>query len=149
MSSIVATPRGDRWSRRFTYLDAFPKVERNITNASGSGGVVSILVTVLLVYLVVSELLNWISLKQEFEYLVDQTPTSSSSVGLLINVDLTVAMPCNSRSYPFASPLWESKEWAWLKQRASQHIALRVDVMDVSQTSVHIEQFKMLDVSIP
>ncbi|TPX33691.1 hypothetical protein SmJEL517_g03468 [Synchytrium microbalum] len=117
MSATASTPRGDRWSRRLSYLDAFPKIEKNITNASGSGGVVSIIVTIFLAYLILSELITWMTLKQEYEYLVDQTP-SSGGAGLLINVDLTVAMPCN---------------------------ALRADVLDVSQSSIHIEEFKLVD----
>ncbi|TPX50431.1 hypothetical protein SeLEV6574_g00904 [Synchytrium endobioticum] len=117
--SAAITLRGDRWSRRLSHLDAFPKIEKNITNASGSGGIVSIIVTLFLLYLVISEWINWVELKQDYEYLVDQTPTSSSAVGLLINVDLTVAMPCNT---------------------------LRVDVMDVSQITIHVEDLKMIDV---
>ncbi|RKO89187.1 endoplasmic reticulum vesicle transporter-domain-containing protein, partial [Blyttiomyces helicus] len=78
-----------RWATR---LDAFPKIERNIQNATGSGGLLTILVSALLAYLAFSEFAAYRHTQQTYEFLVDQT--RSKDHALQINVDLTVSMNC-------------------------------------------------------
>ncbi|KAJ3042535.1 hypothetical protein HDV00_007069 [Rhizophlyctis rosea] len=82
----------DRWAKRLTSLDAFPKVERNIQHATGSGGILTLVVAFLLSYLVFSEYMMYRAIDQKYEFLVDQT--RSQDHALLINVDVTIAMLC-------------------------------------------------------
>ncbi|KAJ3187485.1 hypothetical protein HDU85_006776 [Gaertneriomyces sp. JEL0708] len=82
-----------RLLKHFHHLDAFPKVQRNIQHATGTGGVLTIIVALLLAYLAASEYAQYRTITQDYEFLVDQTP-SHHGHGLQINVDVTIAMPC-------------------------------------------------------
>ncbi|KAI8918195.1 endoplasmic reticulum vesicle transporter-domain-containing protein [Powellomyces hirtus] len=83
----------DRFSKRIVHLDAFPKVQRNIQQATGSGGLLTVFVGLLLAYLAASEFAQYRAVNQEYEFLVDQA--RSMDHGLQINLDLTIAMPCD------------------------------------------------------
>ncbi|KAJ3020500.1 hypothetical protein HKX48_000704 [Thoreauomyces humboldtii] len=82
----------DRFMKRITPLDAFPKVQKNIQHATGSGGVLTVFVGLLLAYLAASEFAQYRTVNQEYEFLVDQT--RSLDHALQINLDVTIAMPC-------------------------------------------------------
>ncbi|TPX69548.1 hypothetical protein SpCBS45565_g02255 [Spizellomyces sp. 'palustris'] len=96
---------------RLSNLDAFPKVQRNIQHATHTGGLVTLLVAGLLAYLAVSEFKAYRDIRQDYEFVVDET--RSAEHALQINMDLTIAMPC---SY------------------------LRADVLDVAGTSLPISK---------
>ncbi|KAJ3050516.1 Endoplasmic reticulum-Golgi intermediate compartment protein 2 [Rhizophlyctis rosea] len=81
-----------RLAKRLTHLDAFPKVERNIQHATGSGGALTLVVAFILSYLVFSEYAMYRAIDQKYEFLVDQT--RSQDHALDINMDLTIAMEC-------------------------------------------------------
>lgn len=72
-------------------LDAFPKIEQAYTQKSGIGGVVTTFTSVLLLFLVISELRNYVVLKQEYEFLVEQKSANT----MQINLDMTIAMECS------------------------------------------------------
>ncbi|KAI8821795.1 endoplasmic reticulum vesicle transporter-domain-containing protein [Fimicolochytrium jonesii] len=85
----------DRFVRRLSHIDAFPKVQRNIQQPTGSGGLATLLVGVLLAYLTLSEFAQYRAVTQDYEFLVDQTRSNGKAdLGLQINLDLTIATPC-------------------------------------------------------
>ncbi|KAJ3393880.1 hypothetical protein HDU84_000843 [Entophlyctis sp. JEL0112] len=90
-------------------LNAFPKVEKNIQQTSVLGGVLTVLVAVLLFFLTIAEFIQYASITQKYEFLVDRTPNSMGA-HININADITVAMACEN---------------------------LRIDVLDVSGQSIH------------
>uniref|UniRef100_A0A1W7RAJ2 Endoplasmic reticulum-Golgi intermediate compartment protein 2 n=1 Tax=Hadrurus spadix TaxID=141984 RepID=A0A1W7RAJ2_9SCOR len=73
-------------------LDAFPKVPESYTQTTASGGTISILSYLLIIVLVISEVRYYAQIQLKFEYLVDNDFDSK----LKINVDITVAMPCET-----------------------------------------------------
>lgn len=73
-------------------LDAFPKIPESYTETTASGGTISILSYVLIVILVISEIRYYSETQFKFEYGVDTDFDSK----LKINVDITVAMPCET-----------------------------------------------------
>ncbi|KAI9103076.1 endoplasmic reticulum vesicle transporter-domain-containing protein [Phlyctochytrium arcticum] len=77
---------------RLASLDAFPKIQRNIQHATLSGGILTLVVAILLAYLATSEFRQYRAIQQDYEFLVDQTRNRDHD--LQINLDLTVAMPC-------------------------------------------------------
>lgn len=76
-------------------LDAFPKIERNIQHATRVGGLLTLLVGLGLSFLIYSELSQYLKVKQDYEFLVDQGGVSK----IQINIDLTVAMECQYLRY--------------------------------------------------
>jgi hypothetical protein len=84
-----------RFLRRFSAIDAFPKVETQLQHTTQSGGVVSVLMMFILAYLAASEFYRWGTINQKFEFLVDQTRSHQHE--LQINIDLTIAMNCECR----------------------------------------------------
>lgn len=78
--------------KRLTRLDAFPKLQRDLTAATTTGGLLSIAVLGLSLVLVITELSAFRSTLQKYEFLVDHTPATDLS--LQINLDATVNMPC-------------------------------------------------------
>lgn len=93
----------DRWRRRITQLDAFPKVETQITNTTNSGGFLTVAVSVLMCILAFAEFHEYWKIQHEYEYLVDPTVASSTSLNgaatqlgkLQINLDITLNMKCD------------------------------------------------------
>ncbi|KAJ3160628.1 hypothetical protein HDU86_000387 [Geranomyces michiganensis] len=78
---------------RLLRFDAFPKVQKNIQHATGSGGLLTLLVGLLLAFLAASEFAQYRTVNQEYEFLVDQT--RSKEFSLQINLDITIAMQCS------------------------------------------------------
>ncbi|ORY42845.1 DUF1692-domain-containing protein [Rhizoclosmatium globosum] len=83
--------------------------------ATGIGGLLTLLVAILLICLTLAEFIQYISVTQKYEFLVDRTP-SSLGAQISINADITVAMACEN---------------------------LRIDVLDVAGASLHatVNQF--------
>ncbi|KAJ3172616.1 hypothetical protein HDU88_005945 [Geranomyces variabilis] len=77
---------------RLLRFDAFPKVQKNIQNATGAGGLLTLFVGLLLAFLAASEFAQYRTVNQEYEFLVDQQ--RSGELSLQINLDITIAMPC-------------------------------------------------------
>ncbi|XP_067144349.1 endoplasmic reticulum-Golgi intermediate compartment protein 2 [Centruroides vittatus] len=73
-------------------LDAFPKVPESYTQTTTSGGTISILSYILIIILVISEIKYYSETQFKFQYGVDTDFDSK----LKINVDITVAMPCDT-----------------------------------------------------
>ncbi|XP_066276684.1 endoplasmic reticulum-Golgi intermediate compartment protein 2-like isoform X2 [Branchiostoma lanceolatum] len=73
-------------------MDAFPKVPESYVQTSTSGATVSILSFVLIGILVLSELIYYSETNMKYEYNVDTELESK----LKINIDVTVAMKCES-----------------------------------------------------
>jgi endoplasmic reticulum-Golgi intermediate compartment protein 2 len=72
-------------------IDAFPKVESDYQHRSAQGGLVTIIVSIFLWFLIVSEFREYWYLNQKYEFIVDQNINHK----LQINVDITVNIPCN------------------------------------------------------
>lgn len=73
-------------------LDAFPKMESSLTASTGTGGLVSLVVMLLVACLLFSEIYEWRRLRYDYEFLVDHTTMKDS--GMNVNIDLTIAMEC-------------------------------------------------------
>ncbi|KAJ1919445.1 hypothetical protein IWQ60_007236 [Tieghemiomyces parasiticus] len=98
------------WAERFHLLDAFPKVEASQQRKSAFGGFATVLVSFVLSYLIWGEFQAYWTPVAHHEFLVDH----SISHELLINIDVTFAMPCRY---------------------------LSVDVLDVTETGNHFDPF--------
>jgi endoplasmic reticulum-Golgi intermediate compartment protein 2 len=72
-------------------LDAFPKVEESLTAPTETGGLLSVIIMAVMAILIFSEIYEWRKLRYEYEFLVDQTPSSGQ---LNVNIDMTIAMEC-------------------------------------------------------
>lgn len=95
--------------KRLQSFDAFPKISEEYTQKSKLGGLLTFFVTAVSLILMYGELLSYLELKQEFEFLVE--PASGNNE-MQMNVDMTVAMPCKY---------------------------LNVDVQDVVGNSIHMQ----------
>ena len=71
-------------------FDAFPKVDADCQHRSPQGGLVTIIVSIFLWFLIVGEFREYWYLNQKYEFVVDQTINHK----LQINVDITVNTPC-------------------------------------------------------
>ncbi|ORX53104.1 DUF1692-domain-containing protein [Hesseltinella vesiculosa] len=71
-------------------FDAFPKVESDNQTRSEKGGVLTVLLTCLLLFLTWGELSEYRKIHNEYQFTLD----SSVDKTLQVNLDLTVAMPC-------------------------------------------------------
>ena len=98
-------------------FDAFPKVPEDYIKKSVRGGSLSLLSFSLIALLVVSEFIYYTSTVYKYEYAVDSDVSSK----LDINVDITVAMPCQS---------------------------IGADVLDLAGETVHTEDFLKLEPAV-
>jgi len=72
-------------------FDAFPKVEADFVRRTGSGGILTLIVTAILCILVVGEIGEYMTLRNDYKFLVDPLINHE----LQINVDITIATPCD------------------------------------------------------
>ncbi|KAJ1525903.1 hypothetical protein ONE63_009092 [Megalurothrips usitatus] len=72
-------------------LDAFPKVPESYVEASPIGGTVSVCCWLAILFLVYSETRYWLDTRFLFKF----TPDTDFDAKLKINIDMTVATPCN------------------------------------------------------
>ncbi|KAG0213300.1 hypothetical protein BGX31_001291, partial [Mortierella sp. GBA43] len=77
---------------QFKEFDAFPKVESGFIKQTGSGGVLTLIVSAILCLLVIGEIGDYMTLRNDYMFMVDPRVNHE----LQINVDVTVAMPCDS-----------------------------------------------------
>ncbi|KAF9973786.1 hypothetical protein BGZ73_002974 [Actinomortierella ambigua] len=77
---------------QFKDLDAFPKVEAGFVKKTGSGGILTLLVSGILCILVLGELREYLSVRNDYSFQVDPLVNHK----LQINLDVTVAMPCDA-----------------------------------------------------
>jgi endoplasmic reticulum-Golgi intermediate compartment protein 2 len=75
------------WIRQY---DLFPKIDKELTEQSGSGGFLSVSIMTILTYLLLSEFIHWRTTQYKYEFLVDQAVQQT----LNVNVDITVKMKC-------------------------------------------------------
>jgi hypothetical protein len=78
--------------RRLSQLDSFPKLDRGLRKSTAFGGIVTLSVVVLLLFLGISELWAFLQIHEKYEFLVD--PTRSQDHSLQINLDVTVNTLC-------------------------------------------------------
>ncbi|CAJ0641946.1 13920_t:CDS:2 [Entrophospora sp. SA101] len=76
--------------KKVIIFDAFPKVEAGYQNSSSQGGLVTIIVSILLWILIISEFIEYRSVNHKYEFLVD----SSIDHKIQLNVDITINTPC-------------------------------------------------------
>ena len=98
-------------------FDAFPKVPEDYIKKSVRGGSFSLISFTLIALLVVSEIIYYTSTVYKYEYSVDSDVSSK----LDINVDMTVAMPCQ---------------------------AIGADVLDLAGETTHTEDFLKLEPAV-
>ncbi|KAF9351555.1 hypothetical protein BGX26_010475 [Mortierella sp. AD094] len=77
---------------QFKEFDAFPKVESGFVKRTGSGGILTLIVTAILCILVIGEIKDYMTLRNDYKFLVDPLVNHE----LLINLDITIAMPCDA-----------------------------------------------------
>ncbi|KAG0250630.1 hypothetical protein BG011_008197 [Mortierella polycephala] len=73
-------------------FDAFPKVESGFVKRTGSGGILTLVVSAILCILVIGEIRDYMTLRNDYRFLVDPLVNHE----LQINLDITVAMPCDA-----------------------------------------------------
>ncbi|KAI9295892.1 DUF1692-domain-containing protein [Neoconidiobolus thromboides FSU 785] len=95
--------------KKLKYFDAFPKIKEEYQFKTKTGGLFTFIVVIILFYLTIFEINNFIHLKQSYEFIVDRDLGHND---LQINVDITIGMPCNY---------------------------LNVDVHDASGNSIHMQ----------
>ncbi|KAF9337899.1 hypothetical protein BG006_001886 [Podila minutissima] len=79
---------------QFKEFDAFPKVESGFVRRTGSGGILTLVVSAVLCILVMGEMKEYMTTRNDYRFLVD--PLVHHRVN--INLDITVAMPCDALS---------------------------------------------------
>ncbi|CAG8742467.1 11564_t:CDS:2, partial [Acaulospora morrowiae] len=77
--------------KKAVVFDAFPKVDAGYQDKSPQGGFITIVVSILLWFLIISEFREYLNLNQKYQFSVDQNIYHQ----LQINVDITVNTPCN------------------------------------------------------
>ena len=75
-------------------FDGFAKFDSSIKNETRLGGLMTVVVSLTLVYLSLSEFLTYLSPVLNYEFLVDVNSRSNSHP-LAINLDVTIAMKCD------------------------------------------------------
>lgn len=78
---------------QFKEFDAFPKVESGFVRRTGSGGILTLIVSAILCILVVGEIRDYMTLRNDYKFLVDPLVNHE----LQINVDITIATPCDGK----------------------------------------------------
>lgn len=73
-------------------LDAFPKIQEDYVESTKLGGGVSILSRVLIIFLIYNEISYYLDRKLMFSF----KPDTDVDAKLKLNIDLTIAMPCNT-----------------------------------------------------
>lgn len=71
-------------------LDAFPKTSKECVETTTTGGTVSVISHMLMIWLIVMEAMYYMETKFTYTF----TPDTAFTEKLKINVDITVAMPC-------------------------------------------------------
>lgn len=71
-------------------LDAFPKTSKECVETTTTGGTVSVISHILMIWLIVMESMYYMETKFTYTF----TPDTAFTEKLKINVDITVAMPC-------------------------------------------------------
>ncbi|CAG8722965.1 36968_t:CDS:2 [Gigaspora margarita] len=79
-----------RLLKKVIIFDAFPKVDSGYQHKSPQGGFVTIIISIFLWFLIISEFREYWSSNQKYEFLVDR----SINHKMQINVDITVDTPC-------------------------------------------------------
>ncbi len=95
MDPSLSTPTSSSrsFSRRLSQLDAFPKTERSRQQVSSSGGFLTLVVSLFLIYLTAHESLAFLKTTTTHHFSVGGVDTGSS---LQINIDIDVNMPCST-----------------------------------------------------
>ncbi|CAO3642735.1 unnamed protein product [Cunninghamella blakesleeana] len=78
-------------AQKASVFDAFPKVEMDNQTRSEKGGLLTMLLIFVLLFFSIGEYSEYRKLKTKHEFFIDPSVEKSISV----NMDLTVAMPCN------------------------------------------------------
>ncbi|CDH51047.1 copii-coated vesicle protein [Lichtheimia corymbifera JMRC:FSU:9682] len=78
-------------AQKIAQLDVFPKVDVDNQARSEKGGLLTVLLGCFLALLTLSEFSDYRRVRTNYQFLVDPTIEQ----GIQINLDLTVAMPCN------------------------------------------------------
>ncbi|KAF9384504.1 hypothetical protein CPB97_005633 [Podila verticillata] len=77
---------------QFKEFDAFPKVESGFVKRTGSGGILTLVVSAVLCILVMGEIKEYMTTRNDYQFHVDPLINHR----LQINLDITVAMPCEA-----------------------------------------------------
>ena len=91
-------------------------MEQELQSRTESGGFITVVISLVLCYLLLSEFIQYRTVHQDFEFIVDHS--RGHDLELLVNIDLTVAMKCDQ---------------------------VRLDVLDVAKTVVPVTQSIQLE----
>lgn len=133
---------------QFKEFDAFPKVESGFVKRTGSGGILTLVVSAVLCILVMGEIKEYMTTRNDYRFLVD--PLVNHRVN--INLDITVAMPCDGKSplsFAFIGspqcpillvmvlyPL--TKTFLSLLITILRSLALSLDLRDIAEVQLHL-----------
>lgn len=81
-----------RLIKRITQLDVFPKIEKDYVDQNAGGGIITMIVTFFLSFLIFSEFLEYLSTQYDYSVVIDYTKNSD----IHMNIDMTVAMECDN-----------------------------------------------------
>ncbi|CAG8554408.1 22935_t:CDS:2 [Gigaspora rosea] len=142
-----------RLLKKVIIFDAFPKVDSGYQHKSPQGGFVTIIISIFLWFLIISEFREYWSSNQKYEFLVDR----SINHKMQINVDITVDTPCMfltvdlfdaaSESIHFTDELklfptiFEVREAHHLGYQPEKEIALDVKKMMVDAAAKLVDKF--------
>lgn len=125
--------RSTQFVRKLVQLDAFPKLETNAAKSTDTGGLATVLISIVLVYLTWTQLLSYFQVQQKYEFLVDQIRTGEHS--LQINIDMSINMPCEGELTMEASV-----GLAYDRGHSSSRIDLQIDIVDVSGERITLRE---------
>lgn len=124
MESVRVRRRNSLFMKKLEGFDAFPKLDRNASLRTQSGGFATLIISIIIVYLTISELVQYFTIQQKFEFLVDHS--RSHDHNLQINFDISVNMLCSGKQLEF-------NEVYFIQD-------LRVDVLDSSGDRIKLSE---------
>lgn len=128
---------------QFKEFDAFPKVESGFVKRTGSGGILTLVVSAVLCILVMGEIKEYMTTRNDYQFHVDPLINHR----LQINLDITVAMPCegntleqmwflSNMSYTLVMALFSLTLLLLILLIAI--IALTLDLRDIAEVQLHL-----------
>ncbi|KAG4099834.1 DUF1692-domain-containing protein [Neocallimastix lanati (nom. inval.)] len=128
--------------KKITQLDVFPKIERDYVDQSAGGGIITMIVTFILSFLVFSECLEYLSDQYDYSVVIDYTKNSD----IHMNIDLTVAMDCdNVRADMYDSTGTTTYAKAALAFTPT-HFSMRNAIVYQHNSQIEREEFDMDDI---
>jgi TM2 domain-containing membrane protein YozV len=84
----------EKYEKRLRELDAFPKIDPVYVRQTTSGGIATILVCLITIFMTILHIYDYINPVPSYSFVVDSLVQEK----LFINIDMTIAMPCASNN---------------------------------------------------